>query len=396
MIRRTQLRRALSSGTVAVLLALTGCGEGETPAPAADTAAPVELSSVRVEAAVIEEPITGTGTIAPLQSTDLGPRVDGIIEEILVRVGARVKKGDPLFRTRDTELKLKVEELENEVLLAEAAADEARRDFNRIAALHKKGVASGGALDKARAAHKTAQARLGVAQAKLGQAKQALEDAVVTAPFDGVITARNVHEGTFMATRMGGGGGGGGGPAGVLQIMEIHIVAAIVDVPEIHLDKIGLGTPATVIVDGLNDRFESEVHRINDYIDPVKRTIEVRIGIRNEDYRIKPGSFVRALIHPPARDALALPRAVVLGFQGQHYVFVARDGKAVRVPVQVRQLDAERVEVVAGLAEGDDVLAGPGLRTLAEDDPVLIRPTAGDGAGEAAADATAGMSAATR
>lgn len=356
----------------AAAILLAACGDDGTAEMAAPAErAPVAVTEVAVEAISVEEPITGTGTIAPLQSTDLGPRVDGIVEEIFVRVGERVAKGDPLFRTRDTELKFKVEELENEVRLAEANADEAQREFNRISSLKSRGVASAGALDKARAAHETAQARLGVAQAKLGQARQMLEDAVVTAPFDGVITARNVHEGTFMATRMGG-GGGMGGPAGVVQIMEIHIVAAIVDVPEVHLSRFGLGTRARVIVDGLNDEFESEVHRINDFIDPVKRTIEVRIGLANDDYRIKPGSFARALIYPPARDVLALPRATLLGFEDARYVFVARDGKAARVPVSVRQLDAERVEVTRGLAAGDRVLAGPGLRTLVEGDPVTI------------------------
>ncbi|MGD1933960.1 MAG: efflux RND transporter periplasmic adaptor subunit [Candidatus Phaeomarinobacter sp.] len=328
------------------------------------------MASSRVEQVSIEQPIVGTGTMAPLQSTDLGPRVDGIIEEIFVRVGQRVGKGDPLFRTRDIELKFRVDELENELKLASATAKEASSDFNRISRLNKRGNASAGALDKSRAAHESAQARLGIAEAKLGQIKQALDDAVVTAPFNGVITARNVHEGTFMATRM---GGGMMGPSGVVQIMEIHIVAAIVDVPEVHLSKFEVGTRAKVIIDGLNDEFESEVHRINDYIDPVKRTIEVRIGIANDDYRIKPGSFARALIYPPAREVLTLPRGAVLGFEDQRYVFVEHGGAAKRKPVRTAQLDAERVIVLEGLAQGDEVLSGPGLRTLVEDDPVILQ-----------------------
>lgn len=360
----------------ALLAVLAACGDDPAAVePGNAGRAPLPLAETIVEQVRIETPITGTGTIAPLQSTDLGPRVDGIVEEIFVRVGARVSKGDPLFRTRDTELKFKVDELSNEVKLAEANAKEAERDFNRIASLNKRGVASGGALDKARAGHETAQARLGVAQAKLGQAQQALADAIVVAPYDGVITARNVDEGTFMVTRGGGGGGGGmAGPAGVVQIMEIHIVGAIVEVPEVHLSKFGIGTRAKVIVDGLNEEFESEVHRINDFIDPVKRTIEVRIAVENSDLRIKPGSFTRALIYPPARNALALPREAILGFTNAQYVFVAQGEAAARVPVNVRQLDAGRVEVIDGLAAGARVLTGPGLRTLSEGDPVTITP----------------------
>ena len=359
-------------GIAGLCAALMACGDGSGPAAPEDQAPdPVPMASSVVEQVSIEQPIVGTGTIAPLQSTDLGPRVDGIIEEIFVRVGQRVAKDEPLFRTRDIELTFRVSELENELKLASATAKEASRDFDRISRLHKRGNASAGTLDKSRAAHESAQARLGIAEAKLGQAKQALADAVVTAPFDGVITARNVHEGTFMATRMG--GGGMMGPSGVVQIMEIHIIAAIVDVPEVHLSKFEVGTRAKVIVDGLNDEFESEIHRINDYIDPVKRTIEVRIGIANDDYRIKPGSFARALIYPPAREVLALPRGAVLGFEDQRYVFVEEGGVAKRKPVRTAQLDAERVVVLEGLAQGDQVLSGPGLRTLVEDDPVILQ-----------------------
>ncbi len=365
------ISRASLLGITAFCTVLAACGDGNDRAMMeAQAPEPVPMASSVVEQVSIEQPIVGTGTMAPLQSTDLGPRVDGIIEEIFVRVGQRVSKDDPLFRTRDTELKLKVTELENELKLASATAKEASRDYNRITKLNKRGNASAGALDKSRAAHESAQARLGIAEAKLGQIKQSLEDALVTAPFDGVITARNVHEGTFMATRMG--GGGMMGPSGVVQIMEIHIVAAIVDVPEVHLSKFGVGTRAKVIIDGLNDEFESEVHRINDYIDPIKRTIEVRIGIANDDYRIKPGSFARALIYPPAQEVLTLPRGAVLGFEDQRYVFVEVDGVAKRRPVRTAQLDAERVIVIDGLAQGEEVLSGPGLRTLVEDDPVVL------------------------
>lgn len=363
-------RRLLSVGVFSIILA--GCGDNGADTKTEVTRDPITMATAVVEEVAIKQPIVGTGTIAPLQRTDLGPRVDGIIEEIHVRVGQRVSKGDPLFRTRDIDLKFRVQELENELRLAKATATEAGREFARISKLHKRGNASAGTLDKSRAANETAQARKGIAEAKLGKALQDLTDAVVTAPYDGVITARNVHEGRFMSSRSFGGGGGFGGPAGVIQIMEIHIVAAIVQVPEVHLSKFQVGSPATVIVDGLNDEFESEVHRINDYIDPVKRTIEVRIGVANDDYRIKPGSFTRALIYPPAQTVLALPRGTVLGYEDQQYVFVEHNGVAKRKAVRAVQLDAERLTILEGLSEGDTVLSGPSLRVLVEDDPVIL------------------------
>ena len=211
----------------------------------------------------------------------LGPRVSGVIDKIFVRVGDRVKANDPLFQTRDIEIRLRVSELENQVKLAQAELHNVDLAFKRVEELHKKGYASNGKLDDARAARDTASARLGIAQAQLAAAKQQLSDCTVRAPFDGVITRRDVDEGKFMVT-MGGfeGGqreGGGGGGGGVLQIMKIDIVAAIVQIPEVELSKIHVGTKGKVFVDGVGRAYDSYAIIINDAINSTTRAVEVRL-----------------------------------------------------------------------------------------------------------------------
>ncbi|MEQ8950776.1 efflux RND transporter periplasmic adaptor subunit, partial [Parvibaculum sp.] len=219
---------------LAAALTLAACGDDAQEAQGEAAQEAVSVFAAPVTHAELSEPVTGTGTIAAHKTTQMGPRVDGIIEEIFVRVGDRVKEGDPLFRTRDAEWKLKVSELDSQVKLATAEAHNMQKTFQRTAELHEKGFASNGKLDDARAARDAANAKLGVAKAQYATAQQMLDDCVVKAPFDGVITRRDVDEGKFMATRMGGMGGDSGG---VLQIMKIDIVAAIVNVPEIYLSK---------------------------------------------------------------------------------------------------------------------------------------------------------------
>lgn len=349
-------------------LMLAGCGEDapEQEADAGRDAIPVFAETVTAEE--LAEPVTGTGTIAAHKTTPLGPRVDGIIEEIFVRVGDRVKEGQPLFRTRDAEWKLKVAELENQVKLAEADVRNAQKTFNRSSELHEKGFVSSGNLDDARRGRDAANARLGMAKAQLASAQQMLDDCVVTAPFDGVITARDVDEGKFMATRM----GGMGGPGGVLEIMKIDIVAAIVNVPEVYLSKFEVGTKATIYIDSIDRSYESYVAIINDRVDHVTRSVEIRLPIRNEDYEVKPGLFARVEVHPRARHVLTLPRTALLGTEAARYVFTSDAGKAKRVNIAVRQIDATRVEVLDGLKEGDNALTGPNLPLLVEGMPVRI------------------------
>ncbi|GMV62651.1 MAG: cation efflux system protein [Parvibaculum sp.] len=351
------------------VLPLTGCGEDEQASgeeQAAETVAVFERPVTREE---LMEPVIGTGTIAAHKTTQLGPRVDGIIEEVMVWVGDRVKKDQPLFRTRDTEWKLRVSELENQVQLATAESGNMQKAFNRASELHAKGFVSNGKLDDARAARDTANAKLGIAKAQLAAAQQALDDCVVTAPFDGVITRLDVNEGKFMATRS-----GGMGPAqgGVLEIMKIDIVAAIVNVPEIHLSKFKVGTKGKIFLDGIDKSYDSYVIIINDRIDPVTRAVEVRLPIANDDYAVKPGLFARAEIYPEPRAVLALDRSALMGTEAARYVYVNENGHAKRVNVTVRQIDATRVEVLSGLKEGDKALAGPNAALLLEGTPVRI------------------------
>ena len=370
---RTRTKLASTIALVTATLFLSGC-EDEEMADAANDAAAVQAISVFSTRVVREElvtPVTGTGTIAAQKRTDLGPLVDGIIEEVFVRVGDRVSEGDPIFRTRDIELRLRVQELQSQHRLAEAESLNARRDFDRIKELHAKGVSSVGQLENVETQYEIAAARVGVARARLDAARQALTDATVTAPFDGVITSQDIYEGKFMSTR--GGGGSMGGPSGVVQIMKIDIVGAIINVPETHMGEIGLGTRARVYVDGIDGIYDSEIHIFNDRVDVATRSAEVRVGLANPDYRIKPGMFTRAEFFPPARDVLTLDRKSLLGIEGNNYVFVADAvGRAKRMPVRVKQIDTARVEVLEGLMEGAEVLSGPMVGSLVEGMPVRI------------------------
>jgi RND family efflux transporter MFP subunit len=360
--------RAALIAVSALFLAACGGGGGGAPAAAQD---PVKVRTAGVTRVEVREPVVATGTIAAAKTTDVGPSVDGIIEAVFVKVGDRVKAGDQLFKTRDVDYRLMADQAAQSVRLAEAQAANAKRAFERADRLKDQGVAAEGRFEDARTAWEVAEAQAAVARSKLAAAEQALADTLVLAPFDGAITRRDVDPGRFMATRMGG-MGMGGGASGVVQIMDLSIVGAIVNAPESALKLLRKGAPAKLHIDGVDRVFESEVHVINDRVDWQTRSVEVRIAIRNEDYAVKPGMFVRAEILPDGRPALAVERGAILGLRDSRFAYVARDGKAVRVPVKARDLDATRIEIIEGLAEGDKVLAGPGLSRLFDGAPVII------------------------
>lgn len=349
---------------VPVLLMLS-CGDHAPESAPATERAPLVIQTLPVVREGLLEPIVGTGTIAADRTTDVGPRVDGTIEEIFVRVGDRVDVEAPLFRTRTSDYEIRVREAEHSLQLARAESVRALRHLSRVETLHQKAVASDEQLDEMRTAATIATARLEVARTALEKAKQDLEDTTVRAPYAGVITRRYVDEGTMMRTML-------SASSQVVQLMKTDVVAAIVLIPEIHLGRIRIGTPAKVRVDGLDAEFESEVYIINDRVEVASRSIEVRLPIRNPDLAIKPGLFAKAEIFPDPRAVTVVERRAVLGSASDRYVLVPEGGRAVRRAVRVRDLDALRLEVLEGLEPGASVLVPPPGKLIEEGAPVRV------------------------
>jgi RND family efflux transporter MFP subunit len=342
-----------------------GCSRGEQPAAvgAAPEPTPIVVATSEVLRQPIVEPVLGTGTIAADKTTDVGPRVPGILETIHVAVGDRVEAGDPLFRTRPVDYEMRVREAESALRLARANAQKAERDLARMRTLHEQNVLSDERLDAVRTAQEMAAAQRDQAEAALAQARQNLADTTVSAPYRGVITRRYVDEGAMLSTLMTAGNA-------VVQIMKVDVVSAIVSLPELHLARVHVGTPGVVRVDGIERSYETAVAILNDRVDPVSRAFEVRLEIENPDYALKPGLFAELELRPEAREATLLARGALLGAEGNAYVFVLDGDRAARRPVRIRELDATRIEVLEGLAPGERVLLGPNLPQLAEGSPV--------------------------
>jgi RND family efflux transporter MFP subunit len=344
--------------------AVLGCGSaGEAPAPAAPE--PFSLGTSIAELTRVTEPIPATGSVLAEKTTEIGPRVDGIVEQISVRVGDRVAEGDPLFQIRAVDYRLRLAEADAALRLVSAEAEKAVRDRERVRTLHEKDVASSEHLDQVETQHEITLARVETARAAVAIARQAVADCLVRAPFAGVVTRRYVDEGALLRTVMSAG-------SAVIQLMKTDVVEVVVQVPETQLPRVRIGTPVRVRIDGLDRVYESRVEIVNDRVEASSRSIEVRMPIANPDLAIKPGLSATAEILPEPREALVLERRALLGSLESRFVFVADGQVARRRPVEVRDLDALRVEVLRGLEPGERALVGPDLARLSEGSPVRI------------------------
>lgn len=346
-------------------LALSGCS-GE-PAATENSlearAVPIFTTLVRNEAVV--EPIQATGEIIADKSTEITPRVDGVIDEIYVHVGDKVSRGDPLFMTRQTGYKNRLNELEQAVALAEAELAQSIRELKRNRALRERDVVSQGRLDAVSARYNVAKARLGIAQASQIQGRQDLDDTIVKAPYSGLVTGRFVDEGKMVGrTALTG--------SPIIEIVKIDIVEVIVRIPALHLTRLDSNTMAKVEVIGRAQPIESAIHVVNDKVDARTRSIEIRLRLENTDMSLKPGLFAKVTLFPKARSAVIVERAAVLGISGDQYVFVTSGGVARRRAISARDVDARLIEITSGIAVGQTVLTGPNLPDISDGTPIQI------------------------
>jgi len=312
------------------------------------------LHVTQVRRVGVEKFVFASGTIAAKQTSHIGPLVEGVIEKIFVKVGDRVKSGDALFQTRQVDYIRSLEAAKSAMDLANILGVQANRNYDRARELAEQGNISQARLDDIETSNQVAIAKIQQAKVALETAEQRLADTVVQAPFNGTITGRNVDEGVYLSNRFSMGGG-----SAVVRIQEIEIVAAIVQTPEKNLNLLTTNQLATVTIQGHDEVYDSFVYVLNDLVNPQTRTVELRLPIKNEDYKIKPGQFAEAKILLPQHEALVIPRNAITGGVKKYSVFVARDNVAIQLNIQTREYNADQVEITSGLTEQDIVIINP-------------------------------------
>lgn len=347
---------------VLLVIVLTACEQKpETPlknsAPRIEelpSEAETTIEVFRVETTTVQDVIRATGTIAPKQTSRIGPLVEGVIEKVFVRVGDRPRKDEPLFQVRSIEYEQEVARAQGALNVATANLKLRVKRLRRARQMLKENLLSDEEFDLSVAETEVSQANVKSAQANLTVAKQRLKDTLVLAPFNGTVTGRFADEGIYMSNRF-----SMGGQSSVVELAEAEIVAGIMQVPEALLLKLRLGQRALIYPGGNGEPLESEVFIINDRVNPETRLAEFRLPVRNEDYRIKPGQFVRAEVFIDPQNVILLPRESLLIEGGVARVAVYSDDKFVLKEVETKDLEDGTVAIVEGLHEGQSIAKSP-------------------------------------
>lgn len=260
---------------------------------------------------------------------------------------------------------------ETQSKLAAAAADRKQVAAKiQSAEAHEREAAA--LLEKARADLDASQARVELAQAERDRIATLLEYAVIRAPYDGIVSARNVDTGHLVSSSA-------GDKAPLLTIVNAQTVRIVVDVPEIDSVHVKPDAEAVIVINSLRrEPFQAKVTRTTWVLNDATRTLRAEIDLPNPDLQLRPGLYAVARLKVAERqEVLTLPKTALMTIAGQTSCWlIPLDGKLVRQPVVPGLEVAGEVEITSGLT-GDEQLIGLNAAAFREGQSVEIAGTPG-------------------
>jgi RND family efflux transporter MFP subunit len=353
---------------LAASLAIAGCGEQNRyvapPPPQVSVAEPVRKAVTRY--------LEATGSTVAVNQADLVARVPGFVQGISYKDGAEVKAGTLLFTIEPEPYKVKVEQAQAAELGANATLKQAQLAYDRQVDLVAKQASPQAMLDQATATRDSAQSTVQQSQANTRIAEINQDYTRVTAPFDGVVSARKVSLGEYV--------GGNSQPtvlATIVQLQPIWVNFNIAesDVLRIRADMAARGLTRDdakgVLVEIATQTDVGYPHvGTLDYVAPSLTastgTLAARAVVANERRTLLPGLFVRVRV-PIGRidDALLVPDAAIGSDQsGRYLLVVGPDGTVEQRKVTIGPEVGDLRVVESGLAAQDRVVVAGALRAV--------------------------------
>jgi membrane fusion protein (multidrug efflux system) len=359
-----QCSKHFSTAVIAsILLMLISCGSkdesGRNSGPAgsrgfgmmgdmAGSGAGVPVQVEAVQRADISTFLLNTTTLEAEREVEVLAKVSGQVSRLLVEEGDVVRAGQALAQLDEQELLLQLRE-------SEIRAQNAQSNFERTKNMFEKNLVSKENLEDVRYQNESAQAAYETAKLKV-------EYTHIRSPIAGVVTHRLIELGQRINLNQ-----------AVFRVADFDPLRAIIHVPERDMQKVRVGQEAKIAAEALRGKaFSGKVRMISPIVDPTSGTMKVTIDIYDRSGSLKPGMFVTTnIITETHTNALVIPKKALILESEADQVYVYDNGIARKATLQLGFQESDRVEVLSGLNEGDQVVT-IGQEGLREGLPIRI------------------------
>lgn len=350
--------------------ALFGAQPAVAQAPPAARLIPVEVAqAIKKDTPVLIEAL---GTVTPIASVAIKPRIDSEITEVHFADGARVKQGDVLITLDGRAIEAQILQAEGNVARDKAQLEGAERDLRRYTELVAKSATPVTNLDNAKTQAAVFAAAQKADEAILKNLLVQLSYATIKAPISGRISAASVKVGNFVRSA---------DLTPIATIIQTAPVYVTFPTPQIALpalrDAMAEGLPTVeAMVPGDNKRALGRVAMIDNTVDSATGMVSVRATMPNENEVLWPGTLVNTQLNLRQEQAVIVPSAAMQTGQRGSYLFVIKDGVASVVAVKIARTLGKETVLESGLEGGEQVVTDGHLQ-LVNGSKVVIRTKAG-------------------
>ncbi|WP_199154383.1 efflux RND transporter periplasmic adaptor subunit [Chromobacterium sp. ASV23] len=342
-------RKARIAAVVAIGLLLAGLGRtllvrhanAEALAKEAERHAVLTVSVVTPTRGRGDAKLTLPATLQGIAEAQIYARTSGYIKRWHKDIGQPVKKGELLAE-------LDIPDVDKQAQQAQANFALAKTAYLRWKTLRAQDAVSQQEFDEKESAYKQADA-------ELKRLRDLQDFARVVAPFDGIVTRRNIDTGSLVNA------GNGGTPQALFAVAQIDKLHLYAYVPQANAAAIRVGQTVDIArQEAPGQPVKGKVARTAGAIDPATRTLQVEVSIPNADHGLLPGQYVDATFRLPKGDALTLPtNTLQFNAKGSRVALVGPDNKVHLQPVAVGTDYGHEVEIRAGLKPDDKVIINP-------------------------------------
>jgi RND family efflux transporter MFP subunit len=354
-------RKALVGVAVVVIVAGVLAGIGIWSRIRADRHLVDTTNQLAAPAVIVAAPKAGApvdsfvlpGNVTSFTDSPIYARTSGYLTRWYFDIGAKVKKGALLAEIATPEVDQQLAQAEAELNTAQANANNARIQAERYTGLVQSDAVSRQDTDTYVNQATSTAAQVRSAQANVERLRQLQSFEKIYAPFDGVITARNIDTGQLIDP---------GAGRELFHLQALQTLRVYANLPQVYSANVKPGAKIDLtFAEHAGTIYQGTLVRTSDAIDPVSRTLLVEIDVDNHAGVLLPGSL--AQVHfktPSAQPALIVPAAALIFRREGLRVGVVVNGNTARlVPVVIGEDDGANVQIISGLSIGDQVIQDP-------------------------------------
>jgi RND family efflux transporter MFP subunit len=335
--------------------------------PSVSNAGDTPVAVVHPTRSDANQSLTFPGNVQAFVETPIYARTAGYLTKWYVDIGGRVQAGQLLALIDTPEVDQQLRQAQAAQLQAQANLDLAKTTADRWQNLLKSDGVSQQEVDQNVSAYKARQADLEAAVANVDRLKYLQSFQRVTAPFAGVVTARNVDIGALISD---------GNSQQLFKMAQIDVLRVYVNVPEPYGNDMVAGVPAELhVAEFVNRTFDGKVVRTAGAIDPASRTLLTEVDVPNPKGEIMPGAYAEVGFHlKSGAKALVIPSNTLIFRASGSQVAVVENGHARLRSVTIGRDFGATLEIVSGVSDSDEIILNPS-DSLSDGQPVSVQQT---------------------